>query len=94
MLRGAKNGGLVLGGLGGVLGVAMCSGASEYVCPESPVVAAALYAGVFGAVGGIFGAVIGAASGGDRWEEVPLDRLRVSVLQRLDGFGIGARIAF
>ena len=53
-----------------------------------------LLRGVFGAVGGIFGAVIGAASGGDRWEEVPLDRLRVSVMPQQGGFGIGARIAF
>ena len=30
----------------------------------------------------------------DRWEEVPLDRLKVSIAPTPSGFGIGARIAF
>jgi len=95
MLRGAKYGMLVLGSLGGVLGAVTCSGEPEYVCLESPVASAALFAGVFGAVGGIFGAAFGAASSGDRWEEVPLDRLRVSVTPQRDGrFALGVSVRF
>jgi len=40
------------------------------------------------------GALVGQAAKTDKWEEVPLDRLRVSVVPTRRGFGIGARIAF
>ena len=45
-------------------------------------------------VGVVFGAVVGAMTEGERWEEVPLDRLRVSIAPTRNGIGIGARIAF
>ena len=57
------------------------------VCPETWI-----------AVGISSGALIGGFVGGwwkaDNWVEVPLDRLRVSVVPTRNGFGIGARIAF
>ena len=45
------------------------------------------------------GALIGVAIGGfiksDRWEEVPLDRLRVSVAPQVDGrFALGFSVGF
>jgi hypothetical protein len=47
-----------------------------------------------GAIGAGFGWLIGSAIKTDKWEEVPLDRLRVSITPTGRGFGIGARIAF
>jgi hypothetical protein len=52
--------------------------------------------------GAIVGAVIGLAAGAvlgnriktDKWEEVPLDRVQMSIAPTRNGFGIGARIAF
>jgi len=50
---------------------------------------------VVGALVGVAaGAVVGNRARTAKWEEVPLDRLRVSVLPRRDGFGLGASIAF
>jgi len=49
---------------------------------------------VFGVLGGVGGLVIGALTKSDKWEHVPLDRLRVSVVPTRRGFGLGARIAF
>jgi ABC-type Fe3+-siderophore transport system permease subunit len=54
------------------------------------------------AVGPIAGALIGAFVGGlvgkgfrrHRWEEIPLDRLRVSIVPQWDGFVAGMKLAF
>jgi hypothetical protein len=43
---------------------------------------------------GLIGAGIGALLGGERWEEVPLDRLRVSFAPRRDGFALGLSVSF
>lgn len=45
------------------------------------------------AVGLVIGGGIGALMKSDKWEDVPLDRLRVSVVPTRHGFGVGARIA-
>jgi hypothetical protein len=55
------------------------------------VIGGAVFSGLIGA--GI-GSLIGSAIKTDRWQEVPLDRLRVSVVPTRNGFGLGARIAF
>jgi len=55
---------------------------------------AGLLAAVFGGVGGLGGLLIGALIRTDKWEGIPLDRLRVSVVPHRDGFGLGASIAF
>lgn len=52
-----------------------------------------------GAAGGAAGAVLGALVGGllwktDKWEEVPLDQLRVRPMARRDGVGIGVSLRF
>ena len=50
-------------------------------------------AGFFG--GMLVGALIGSAIRGDRWKEVPLDRVRVSLGPQRDGrFGFGASVRF
>jgi hypothetical protein len=51
---------------------------------------------VVGGLGGaLIGALIGSASKTDRWQEVPLDRLRVSLGPQRDGrFGLGASVRF
>ncbi len=48
-----------------------------------------------GAVGGLLvGTTAGLLIKSDRWEEVPLDRLRVSLVPRRDGFALGLSVAF
>jgi len=49
---------------------------------------------LFGGVGAVAGGVVGLLIKTDRWEEVPLDRLRLSIAPTRNGLGIGARIAF
>lgn len=47
-----------------------------------------------GVVGGVVGVVAGALSKGDRWQEVPRERLRVTVAPTRTGVVLGARLAF
>jgi hypothetical protein len=56
----------------------------------------ALGGGIIGGlVGGGVGALIGASIRTDRWQEVPLDHVRVSVGPQRDGrFGLGASVRF
>jgi len=56
----------------------------------------ALAGGVIGGFGGLMaGALIGSAIKTDRWQEVPLDQLRVSFGPQRDGrFGFGASVRF
>jgi hypothetical protein len=51
---------------------------------------------VIGGLGGaLIGALIGSASKTDRWQEVPLDRVRVSLApQRSETFGLGLSVRF
>ena len=56
---------------------------------------AALGAVGLGGLGAVIGLIAGAASSGERWEEVPLNRLRVSFGPQRDGrFGFGASVRF
>ena len=52
----------------------------------------------FGPVGGglglLFGTIVGLAVKSDRWEEVPLDRLRVSFAPGRDRVSFGFSFAF
>ncbi len=43
---------------------------------------------------GVVGAVVGGMIKTDRWEEVLLDRLRVSFVPKGDGFALGFSVAF
>ncbi len=88
--------GLGIGALTGAATLAVI-GASLNICQREDLEAscAGIGAGV-GAVGGsLVGLVIGAVIKTDRWEEVPLDRLRVSFGPQRDGrFGLGLSVRF
>ncbi len=49
---------------------------------------------VIGAGGALVGAIVGAFIKTYRWEEVPVDRLRVSFAPKRDGFALAFSIAF
>ncbi len=57
---------------------------------------AALVGGLVGGLGGgVVGALVGRSIKTDRWQEVPLDRLRVNLGPQRDGrFGFGASVRF
>ena len=82
---------------GALTGLALCgergtpceSDGSDYTA------AAAVILGGGGALlGAGIGAVVGSQIKGDRWEEVPLDRLQVSFVPQRDGFTLGFSVAF
>ncbi len=88
--------GFLVGGLvGATIGYASyeeCSCLGGGVGPET----LALVGAVIGGFGGLVtGALIGLEIETDRWEEVPLDQLRVSFVPQRDGkFGFGASVRF
>jgi len=92
--KGALWGGVVGAVVGGVLGgiaMGICSGSSTEECglfiPLGALGGGALGAGI--------GAGIGAIAGpSDRWADVPLDQIRVSLVPRRDGFALGFAVAF
>ncbi len=96
--RGQKShavvGSLVGAGAGALVGLAMC--ANTEVCGivsdndiKGEVVATSVV------VGGLLGLLVGYLIKTDRWEEVPLERLRVSLApQRDGGFALGFSVRF
>jgi hypothetical protein len=87
--------GLAIGGGGGALLGAI---ATPSECPMGPDPCKAYGTAVGAIVGGMVGLVVGGVASAfiqtDRWEEVPLDRLRVSLAPKRDGFAFGIRFAF
>jgi hypothetical protein len=82
-----------LGAVGGaVLGYAAAAIADEYNPQFFAYAAGGALAG--GAVLGLLCGGVGALSKSDKWENVPLDGLRVSVVPQRNGIGIGASVAF
>ncbi len=91
--QGALNG-LAIGILGGAV-VAAAACPSDQFLKASAGGCAIGGAVIVGAGGALVGAIIGVMSTGTRWEEVPLDRLRVRVAPQRDGrFGFGASVRF
>ena len=87
--------GAVLGAISGAaIGIAVSPPERGYLNMSDvngPVVGG--FVGFF--VGGLVGGLVGKSIRGHRWEEVPLDQLRVSLIPQLDGrFGIGLSVAF
>ncbi len=93
--RNAPIGVLLGGGIGALLGGALgrVLGGGEDSCPGCTAGFAGLGAATLGTVGLVVGIVTGSPR--DRWEEVPLDRLRVSFPPQRDGrFGLGLSVRF
>jgi hypothetical protein len=88
--------GFIAGGVAGAaLGAAegsSCTG--EFLCPGAGG-GAALGAVFFGSVGGIIGLIAGAVPS-ERWERVPLEARRISLVAPSSGHGrgVGLRLAF
>ncbi len=73
--KGALIGGLIGGGLGFGLGVAAAAESGGFYDPGAEAIPMA--AALLGVMGAGVGGVIGLLSPGERWEEVPLDRIRI-----------------
>jgi hypothetical protein len=54
----------------------------------------AVFAAAFGETGAVVGLIVGSTLKGDRWQRVPLGRVRVSVAPTRNGIGVGASIGF
>jgi hypothetical protein len=85
--------GYVVGAGVGVLGaLAHCSGGNCQLFDNDFTPALAI---IYGAGGGLVGALVGWSIKTDRWEGVPLDRLRVSLAPQRDGrFALGFSVGF
>ncbi len=92
--RGALIGFLVGAGGGAIAGAAALSEG----CVDGdgcPALGALVGGAFFGLVGTGIGAVVGALSKAERWEEVPLDQLRVAFAPQRDGrFGLVLSVGF
>ena len=86
--------GLLIGALpGAAFGAWMSNQSSEGVLGCSGGCIAA-WTVIMGGVGAGIGAIVGALTGTDRWEEVPLERIRVSFAPQRDGFAFGMWVVF
>ncbi len=85
--RGGIVGGLIGGAVTGAVNTGYCMG-SECVRKFANGSVAGLV------VGASVGAVIGSVIHTDRWDEVPLDRLRVSLAPKQGAFALGMSVAF
>ena len=89
---GAVVGGLVVGVPFAILFAAVCEGV-DINCTGTGGAAVGFLMG--GAAGALVGAGVGLLIKSDRWEEVPLHALRVSVAPQRDGrFGLGLSVRF
>ena len=80
---------------GAMQGGSWAQGCDEpHFWPCSDPAAMAVLGVFFGGIGMGMGAMIGGFIRTDRWEEVPLDRVRVSFAPRRDGFAVGLSVAF
>ena len=87
--------GLAVGAVLGAIAGGAAGYASEAIRYESDFAAPVALGALAGAaVVGALGAGVGATMKTDRWEEVPLDQLRVSVVPRRDGVALGISVAF
>ena len=91
---GAGIGAAVGAATGVVIGIQVCN--SDWLCPDRYMGWAVLAGvGIGGATGALLGAGIGALIKTDKWEEIPLDRLQVSIVPQRDGrFNFGLSISF
>ena len=91
-LLGAGIGAVALGAVGVAAGIEFCESFGSCSTRDE---AAALGGGAGVLVGGLMGLGIGALIKSDRWEEVPLDQLRVNFAPQRGGrFAFGLSVAF
>ncbi len=87
-------------GYGALAGAVIGVGSAAILCSSDDcdeyTGAVYLVLGGGGAVAGLLiGSIVGALITTERWEEIPLDRLRVSVVPQRDGrFGLGLSVRF
>ena len=94
-LKGLGIGALIGAPIGAVLGVLASEGSGENLCTGTTVACAAVGAAAVGVAGALVGLGVGALIKSERWEEVPLDRLRVNIVPLRDGrFALGLSVAF
>lgn len=86
--------GALAGAAAGVLAGPALSQCPSQGCDTSPVLQSAVGGVAFGLAGGLVGGLVGALAKTDRWVEVPLDQVRVSVAERGAGFGVGVSVKF
>ena len=85
-MTGGLIGGAIAGQAGGQSGCAIGPCGDEWV---------AVLAALGGVVGAVSGGLIGEFTRTDKWEEVPVRRLRVSLAPQGDGqLGVGLSVAF
>jgi hypothetical protein len=91
---GAGIGSAVGAATGVVIGIQLCN--SDWLCPDRYMGWAVLAgAGIGGATGALLGAGIGGLIKTDKWEEVPIDQLRVNMVPLRDGrFAFGLSVEF
>ncbi len=95
--KGALIGGSVLGAAGLGLSIAWVGNGCEGFdgCNDQEAAIVAVSTVITFAGGALLGAVTGAFIKSDKWEEVPLDQLRVSFVPQRDGrFAFGLSVAF
>ena len=94
--KGILWGGIPVGFLLGAFTGAVCADAAPSMLFDCHFAEGFVVGFAVGFAGGaLIGAVIGAATSGDRWEEIPLDQLRVSFAPQRDGrFAFGLSVAF
>jgi len=89
--------GLWIGAVAGAVPGALSGAAFAEMCECSDpnyVGGAVVGALIFAVPAALLGAGIGALARTDTWDEVPADRLRVSVMPRAGGMGIGVAVRF
>jgi hypothetical protein len=95
----AKEGAITGGIVGGAFGIFAISVLSAVLCDNSDGCDASAQAylggaGIFGAGGAGLGALVGLAIKKDRWERVPVDRVRVGLEPVRGGAGVGVSLAW
>lgn len=93
--KGALVGLVVAGGLGVIGGWNMCEISDQGCQGTGDHIGGSLGMGLgMGLLGAGCGAIVGMMFSGDRWEEVSLDRLRVSFAPQRDGVAVGMSVRF
>lgn len=86
--------GFLAGAVAGALLGPSLSECPSYGCDTSPALQRAVGGVAFGLAGGLVGGLVGGLAKTDRWVELPLDQVRVSIAERRAGFGVGVSVRF